>query len=378
MCLCIIPPQDRLELSVLRDNIKLKQRIKCKGRPKNSSKLWPSKKKNTSKTVCGGKENQPHVSCDESEVNSHELAPKCKRRRIPKTYQPGTAANRLRIKRDQKRKMMAGSTHDDGTKECIVLPTDDEDFSEEQACMTVSGITLFQSDVDILESPRAWLNERLINVGQALMKEKFPHVSGLQDVGRNDTCTFEEEVGCFVQILNCCNSHWICATNINCKSNEVHIFDSMRTGDIPLSTKEVVASLMKLSQTYIFLTFPDVQQQVGGSECGLYSLAFAYSLCSGRDPARLEYNQAHFREHLLQCLRKREISDFPHSAVMKNPKKPLLRKFAVYCLCRLPNTGDSMVQCSKCLEWFHFTCIDLEEDAQLPEEWCCTACTIKN
>ena len=201
MCLCIIPPQDRLELSVLRDNIKLKQRIKCKGRPKNSSKLWPSKKKNTSKTVCGGKENQPHVSCDESEVNSHELAPKCKRRRIPKTYQPGTAANRLRIKRDQKRKMMAGSTHDDGTKECIVLPTDDEDFSEEQACMTVSGITLFQSDVDILESPRAWLNERLINVGQALMKEKFPHVSGLQDVGRNDTCTFEEEVGSDTKLL---------------------------------------------------------------------------------------------------------------------------------------------------------------------------------
>ena len=111
---------------------------------------------------------------------------------------------------------------------------------------------------------------------------------------------------------------------------------------------------MKLSQTYIFLTFPDVQQQVGGSECGLYSLAFAYSLCSGKDPARLEYNQAHFHEHLLWCLRKREISDFPHSPIMKNPKKPLWYKFAVYCLCCLPNTGDSMIQCFKCSEWFHF------------------------
>ena len=209
-------------------------------------------RRKTPARLCVVERKTSHMYRDESEVNSHELAPNCKRRRIPKTYQPGTAANRLRIKRDQKRKMMAWSTHDDGTKECIVLPTDDEDFSEEQGCMTVSGITLFQSDVDILESPRAWLNERLINVGQALMKEKFPHVSGLQDVGRNDTSTFEEEVGCFVQILNCCNSHWICATNINCKSNEVHVFDSMRTGDIPLSTKEVVASLMKLSQTYIF------------------------------------------------------------------------------------------------------------------------------
>ena len=200
------------------------------------------------------------------------------------------------------------------------------------------------------------------------MKAKFPNVSGLQHVGRGDTCTFDEEVGCFIQIVNCRNSHWICATSINCKPNEVRIFDSMRTGDIPLSTKEVVASLMELSQTYIFLTFPDVQQQVGGSECGLYSLAFAYSLCSGKDPARLEYNQAHFHEHLLWCLRKREISDFPHSPIMKNPKKPLWCKFAVYCLCCLPNTGDSMIQCFKCSEWFHFTCINLEGGAQLPEE----------
>ena len=36
------------------------------------------------------------------------------------------------------------------------------------------------------------------------------------------------------------------------------------------TNKEVVASLTKLSQTYIFLTFPDVQQQFGSSEYWLY------------------------------------------------------------------------------------------------------------
>ena len=35
-----------------------------------------------------------------------------------------------------------------------------------------------------------------------MIKAKFPHVAGLQDVSRSDTCTFEEEDGQFVQILN--------------------------------------------------------------------------------------------------------------------------------------------------------------------------------
>ena len=102
---------------------------------------------------------------------------------------------------------------------------------------------------------------------------------------------------------------------------------------------------------------------------------FVGTLSSGKDPAKLEYNQVQFREHYLECLRKGVISPFPQDTVMTIPKKPSFRKFAVYCLCRLPNTGDSMVQCFKCKEWFHFTCIGLNEDATLPEEWHCTVCT---
>ena len=44
---------------------------------------------------------------------------------------------------------------------------------------------------------KKWLNERLINAGQTMLKKKFPHIAGLQDVGKSDTCTFEEEDGKF-------------------------------------------------------------------------------------------------------------------------------------------------------------------------------------
>ena len=108
--------------------------------------------------------------------------------------------------------------------------------------MTVTGSALYPSDIGILESSRKWLNERLINAGQAMIKKKFPQVSGLQDVGRSDTCTFEEEHGKFVQVLNVHDTHWICVTNVDSKSNEVKVYDSMCTGDIPMNTK-VVASL---------------------------------------------------------------------------------------------------------------------------------------
>ena len=31
----------------------------------------------------------------------------------------------------------------------------------------------------------------------------FPNHGGLQDVGKSDMCTFDEQIGDFVQVLNC-------------------------------------------------------------------------------------------------------------------------------------------------------------------------------
>lgn len=65
--------------------------------------------------------------------------------------------------------------------------------------------------------------------------------------------------------------------------------------------------------------------------------------------AKLLYHQDEFRSHYFCCLKNKEITDFPHDKIMKNPGKSLLRRVKVYSTCHLPDTGDSMVQCSKCL-----------------------------
>lgn len=260
--------------------------------------------------------------------------------------------------------------------ECILLNSDEDEKDSEEISM-IAGTKVLPADFDILKHSSGWLNDRLINAGQSLLKAKFPDTLGLQDVGRAQTCSFaEEEEGEFVQIINCFDDHWVCVTNKNCKQNEVKVYDSMRTGDLCLNGKEAVASLVRTSKKHFFLTFPDVQQQDGGCDCGLYALAFSYSLCAGTDPAKLVYNQTEFRSHFFRCLMKKEVTDFPHDTIMKVPGKSLLRRCKVFCSCRLPDTGDAMVQCSKCLEWYHFTCIGNEcQEKPLPELWYCIICS---
>ena len=211
-----------------------------------------------------------------------------------------------------------------------------------------------------------------MDTGQALLKKRFPKVAGLQDVGKSQTCTFDSKGGEFVQVLSCYNSHWILASKIKCKNNQVNIYDSSRTGDVPISTKKIVTSLVESTGKHLLLTFPDVQQQTGGSDCGLFFLAFAYSLCSGEVPETITYKQNELRSHFLQCLVKKEISSFPADEMLRIPAKPLLKTFSIFCYCRLPDSGDGMVKCSQCLERFHWSCIQEDKDT-LPLNWRCSA-----
>ena len=106
-----------------------------------------------------------------------------------------------------------------------------------------------------------------------LLKSGYPHVQGLQDCMMSDTLNFESQNGDFVQILNCTRNHWICISTVGCWLGKINMFDNMRTGDVPLSTKEAIVSL--LCTTVI----PDVQQQPNHYDCGSFALAYASNVC---------------------------------------------------------------------------------------------------
>ena len=146
---------------------------------------------------------------------------------------------------------------------------------------------LTKADLDRLHQKGGWLNDRLINAGQILLKRRFPDTSGLQNVDLAKTLCFTQNEPSFVQILNTYDSHWVCVTSIGCKSNMVNVYDSMRTGDVSISTKECIATLLSCRSKFIYILLPEVQQQTDAASCGLFALAYAYSLCEGLDPSQL-------------------------------------------------------------------------------------------
>ena len=103
----------------------------------------------------------------------------------------------------------------------------------------------------------------------------------------------------------------------------------------------------------------DVQRQVGGSDCGLFALAFATALCSGLDPFACSYKQMQMRSHLLFW----ELTN-DHLSISWSPQKACTRhvlstkRVPVYCVCRLPwNKYDKkrgpLVKCNSCKTWYH-------------------------
>lgn len=53
--------------------------------------------------------------------------------------------------------------------------------------------------------------------------------------------------------------------------------------------KKVIADLIQHNGSNITVNYADVQWQSGANDCGLFALAFAVTLCLGRNPASKTY-----------------------------------------------------------------------------------------
>lgn len=65
-----------------------------------------------------------------------------------------------------------------------------------------------------------------------------------------------------------------------------------------------------------------VQQQQGGADCGLFSIAYAYCLAAGEDPTKIKFNQPQMRKHLAECLRNNLITNFPVDKAVTRAARP--------------------------------------------------------
>jgi Ulp1 family protease len=175
--------------------------------------------------------------------------------------------------------------------------------------------------INLRDDPKFWLNDRVVTFSLKLLRSQFPHVGALFDTtalacrGRskrsyvpNKTC---------VQIMNVGRVHWIAAGRADA---EIVLVDSLNSLEHPLDS-ELIRQLLNIfvpedlhpsfdSKTIRIekLRIP----QIGGSDCGLFSIAIAEALCRGLPVSKMTFDQSKMRGHLFHNLfQEGVITPFP-------------------------------------------------------------------
>ena len=108
-----------------------------------------------------------------------------------------------------------------------------------------------------------------------------------------------------------------------------------------------VAMLLNTSTPNMTIQWVDMKKQKGSSDCGLFAIASAASLCNGQDPSAQAFDQSVMRAHLALCFDCEEISHFPVTS--RHGGGSVEEHIRLFCHCRMPyNEGIFMVECSRC------------------------------
>ena len=75
---------------------------------------------------------------------------------------------------------------------------------------------------------------------------------------------------------------------------------------------------------------------------------------------------------ILKCVDNNLFEPFPCSPIKQPPCDTLVKSFKLFCACSLLDTGDCMIKCDLCCEWYRYPCVGLEEDEDVEDWWLCT------
>ena len=84
----------------------------------------------------------------------------------------------------------------------------------------VPELHLTHGDNDILLE-NEWLNDRIINAAQNVLKQANSAISGLQDVNHGPTMMYDIQHKEFVQILHNGHNHWLTVSTVGVRCQSV-------------------------------------------------------------------------------------------------------------------------------------------------------------
>ena len=199
---------------------------------------------------------------------------------------------------------------------------------------------MLKTDQEILRRGE-WLVDRHINVASVLMKEEFPNQQGLQNtLFLQHFDQYGSGISQFVQIIHVNGNHWLCVSNKFSPEGTVDVYDCSPGNGISPSFQHQVAVILNCQSSNFTIRQVEVQRQIGNADCGLFFIAFAFSLCCGLDPHNIHFNQSSMRAHFDLCVDNEKIDTFPTSShwrrqITKNRIKSV-KLMHVFCSCRLP------------------------------------------
>ena len=166
--------------------------------------------------------------------------------------------------------------------------------------------------------------------------------------------------------------HWVTS---GCIGGELTLYDSHISSELPSSLEEQLARIYSDVEDdgRLPITRAASQQQSGGTDCGLFSIAVVYHVARGDDVSKLRFDQGQLREHVSTCFERQILTPFPttNERVVRCRMKHL--SIELFCYCRMPDNFDqNMVQCDACEVWFHFRCCEITCN---PETFVCRQCT---
>ncbi len=228
-----------------------------------------------------------------------------------------------------------------------------------------------------------WLNDEHIHFAQELLRRDYPDIAGFQPTLLSQVDRFTPiECRCESLLIHHINAnHWMVSTTIG---GEVTIADSKCSSDFSSCLTHQLAQVYRKyidnqvddgRETYLPVRVLRVQQQSGGSDCGLFAIAFAVHLLQGNNIEEIEFDQKKMRSHLNYCFWKKKLFAFPTLSKKGYRKTTQLPYFHldIYCSCKMPETYGDMVECVDCEEWYHKRCIEgINND--FSGNWICKYC----
>ena len=143
---------------------------------------------------------------------------------------------------------------------------------------------LSDNHLDTILSPTGWLDCTIIQQAHACLQKDNPFIEGFQRPTLGPVRNFDIMTGEFVQILHTGHSHWVCISSVGSQPNVVNLFDSLSHDIIEREVKEQVESLM--ADSNVEITSMPVQQQINGSDCGIFCNCFFNKHCLWFGPQR--------------------------------------------------------------------------------------------